>query len=128
MVEVLEVFTTFTKYIQGNSYPTLNSLVLFYIEIKRNLEQLKENNTCEDIAKVIDILLGNLEQRFQFTDASVAAAVLDPATQHFPVITDWLQSKGIYRMFYIRSITKLLLILDYIYSQIYPEKNFFNEL
>lgn len=95
IVDVLEVFTTFTKYIQGNSYPTLNSLVLFYVEIKQSLEQLKEANTCAVIGRVIDILLENLDRRFQLTDASVAAAVLDPSTQHLPIITSWLASKGV---------------------------------
>lgn len=100
IVDVLEVFTTFTKYIQGNSYPTLNSLVLFYVEIKQSLEQLKEANTCDVIGTVIDILLNNLDKRFQLTDASIAAAVLDPSTQHLPEINSWLESKGMFNVFF----------------------------
>lgn len=98
IVDVLEVFTTFTKYIQGNSYPTLNSLVLFYVEIKQSLEQLREANTCDVIGTVIDILLNNLDKRFQLTDASIAAAVLDPSTQHLPVINSWLVSKCMFHV------------------------------
>lgn len=32
-VELLEVFEVFTKFIQGEFYPTLNSIVLFRTEI-----------------------------------------------------------------------------------------------
>lgn len=94
LVEVLEVFNTFTKYIQGNSYPTLNSLLLFYMEIKGNLEQIKRDNMCEVINKVVDILLNNLDHRFQLTDACIAAAILDPSSQHLPILNTWLRDKG----------------------------------
>lgn len=33
LVELLEVFQIFTTYIQGEKYPTLNSVVLFRTEI-----------------------------------------------------------------------------------------------
>ncbi|XP_031639538.1 zinc finger BED domain-containing protein DAYSLEEPER-like [Contarinia nasturtii] len=93
LADVLDVFNTFTKYIQGNSYPTLNSLILFYVEIKQGLEQIQRRNICEIISKVVDILLKNLDHRFELTDLCVAAAVLDPSTQHLPLIDTWLSDK-----------------------------------
>lgn len=33
LVELLEVFEVFTKFVQGEFYPTLNSIVLFRTEI-----------------------------------------------------------------------------------------------
>ncbi|XP_055306784.1 uncharacterized protein LOC129571046 [Sitodiplosis mosellana] len=97
IVEVLEVFNTFTKYVQGNSYPTLNSLILFYVEIKGNLEQIQRENMCEVINKVVNILLKNLDHRFQLTDACIAAAILDPSSQHLPLIQSWLRDKDLSR-------------------------------
>ena len=88
------MFNTFTKYVQGNSYPTLNSLILFYVEIKQNLEHIQRSNVCEVIDKVIDILLQNLDNRFQLTDACIAAAILDPSSQHLPILNVWLRDKG----------------------------------
>lgn len=69
---------------------------MFYVEIKESLKQLKGTNTCEVINEVIEILLQNLDKRFQLTDTRVAAAVLDPATQQLPIITSWLASRGIF--------------------------------
>lgn len=96
IVEVLEVFNTFTKYIQGSIYPTLNSLILFYVEIKQGLEQIQRDTMCEVIGRVVNILLDNLNSRFQLTDACVAAAILDPSSQHLPMINIWLRDKGDY--------------------------------
>lgn len=33
LIELLEVFEVFTKFVQGEFYPTLNSIVLFRTEI-----------------------------------------------------------------------------------------------
>lgn len=96
IVEVLEVFNTFTKYIQGSSYPTLNSLILFYVEIKQGLEQIQRDTICEVIGRVVSILLDNLNIRFQLTDACVAAAISDPSSQHLPMVNDWLRDRGDY--------------------------------
>lgn len=94
IVEMLDVFNTFTKYIQGNSYPTLNSLVLFYVEIKEGLQQMYRDSMCETIKTAVDILLENLDHRFPLKDECIAAAVLDPSTQHLPIINMWLRDKG----------------------------------
>lgn len=74
--------------------PTLNSLVLFYVEIKEGLERILSENVCEITEKVVSILLQNLDNRFQLTDACLAAAILDPTIQHLPFIVTWLQEKG----------------------------------
>lgn len=96
IVEVLDVFNTFTKYIQGNSYPTLNSLILFYVEIKQKLEEIQRDSICEVINRMINILLENLDNRFKLTDVYIAAAILDPSSQHLPIINIWLRDKGNY--------------------------------
>lgn len=91
---MLEVFNTFTKYIQGNSYPTLNSIVLFYCEIKQGLEKIDDDTDCEVIKKAVNILLENLDFRFPLKEECIAAAILDPTTQHLPIINAWLSDKG----------------------------------
>lgn len=75
IVEMLEVFNTFTKYIQANSYPTLNSLVLFYVEIKQGLEKIHRDTMCEVIRKAVEILLANLDNRFPLKDECMTLQV-----------------------------------------------------
>lgn len=42
LVELLDVFNIFTKYIQGNSYPTMNTVLLFYTEIQERLKYMAQ--------------------------------------------------------------------------------------
>lgn len=91
---MLEVFNTFTKYIQANSYPTLNSLILFYVEIQQGLQDIHRDSMCDVIKKAVDILLANLGHRFPLKDECMAAAILDPSSQHLPIINTWLRENG----------------------------------
>lgn len=56
LVQLLDVFNVFTVYVQGNQYPTMNTMVLFYTEIEHRLEQINLFNTNETIEKAVAIL------------------------------------------------------------------------
>lgn len=105
LVELLEVFQTITKFIQGDSYATHNFLPIFYTEAEVALKKLiaRHNADINDNANMsrgstiliaAQILLSNLSNRLEITTESICAAILDPAMQHLPIVDNWLQKNG----------------------------------
>lgn len=94
VVELLEIFNVFTIYIQGNTYPTMNSLLLLYSEIKDRLETISIICSIDVIQKAADILLENFEARFPVTLEIIAASILDPSVQYIKFVNEWLKQKG----------------------------------
>lgn len=100
IVELLDVFNVFTTFIQGNSYPTLNTFVLFYAEIQDHLKKMRD--ICDDgdssadsvIGKAADILLKNLDKRLPLNEECIGAALIDPRMQRLPIIDKWLTEHG----------------------------------
>lgn len=98
LVELLDVFNVFTTFIQANSYPTLNTFLLFHTEISDRLNKMciiydDENDV---IRKSAEILLKNLNVRLPVTEECIGAALIDPRMQHLPIINEWIMTKGIY--------------------------------
>lgn len=117
LVELLKVFHTFTKFIQGNTYPTQNLLPIFYTEVETSLKNIVEHYSNKDdndnyfesfiaddlnpnedpvIVKAAKILLDNIESRLELTSESIVAAIIDPAMQHLPIIDRWLRKNSTY--------------------------------
>lgn len=96
LVDLLDVFNVFSSFIQGNSYPTLNTFVLFYAEISDRLKQIctlydDENDV---IVKAAQILLSNLNKRLPLNEECIGAALIDPRMQRLPIIDIWLMEAG----------------------------------
>lgn len=94
LVELLEVFNVFTKYIQGNSYPTMNTVLLFYTEIEDRLQHIANYHTEEHISNAAKLLLAKLPIRIELVNEFVAASLLDPRLQHLNIIDKWLSENG----------------------------------
>lgn len=94
LVELLEVFNIFTKYIQGQEYATINTLALFRSEITERLEKIKLFSLDNVILKAADILLDGLEKRLPIDNDMIGAALLDPRMHALPIIKQWLNSNG----------------------------------
>lgn len=105
LVELLEVFHTITKFIQGDSYATHNLLPIFYTEAEAALTKIIERNSIDinynaemsgesTIRTAAEILLSNLANRLALTAESICAAIIDPAMQHLPIIDEWLEKNG----------------------------------
>lgn len=94
LVELLEVFNVFTKYIQGQDYPIINTLALFHSEIKDRLEKIKLFSLNDVILKAVDILMNGLEKRLPIDNDMIGAALLDPRMHALPMIKQWLNSSG----------------------------------
>lgn len=102
MVHLLDVFNVFTIYVQGNQYPTINTMALFYTEMVDRLEEIKLFNTNEIIEKAADILLNKLPERIKLENDHIAAAIIDPRIQHLDIVNKWITENGIvYRLFCI---------------------------
>lgn len=95
MIELLDVFNVFTIYVQGDKYPTMNTMVLFYAEIEDRLKKIKLFNTNDVIDNAADILLENLPKRFDLKNDYIAAALIDPRIQHLEIVKRWIGEKGI---------------------------------
>lgn len=117
LIELLKVFHTFTKFIQGNTYPTQNLLPIFYTEVETSLKNIVEQYSNGDvidndigsfiaddilvneepvIVKAAKILLDNIESRLELTAESIVAAIVDPAMQHLQIIDRWLRKNSTY--------------------------------
>lgn len=95
LVELLDVFNVFTTYVQGNQYPTMNTMVLFYTEIEDRLKKIKLFNTNEIIENAANILLNKLPERFELHNDYIAAALIDPRIQHIEIVDRWIRDQGI---------------------------------
>lgn len=94
LVELLEVFNVFTKFMQGQEYATMNTLALFYSEIRDNLNKMKIFSVDHVILKAVDILTEGLEKRLPIDNDMIASALLDPRMHSLPIIKEWLDSTG----------------------------------
>lgn len=105
LVDLLEVFQTITKFIQGDSYATHNLLPVFYTEAEVALKKIIAKHSIDINDNVImsgestiriaaEILLTNLANRLEITAESICAAIVDPAMQHLAIIDEWLQKHG----------------------------------
>lgn len=63
LLELLKVFDVFTKYIQGDKYPTLNVFPVFYAEMENELLQIIDNTTNAIIRKAAEIMYSKLNSR-----------------------------------------------------------------
>lgn len=94
LVELLDVFNIFTKYIQGNSYPTMNTVALFYTEIEDRLSYIAKYSAEKPISTAASLLLNKLPERIELLNEFIAASLLDPRLQHLEIIERWLSEKG----------------------------------
>lgn len=95
--ELLEMFTMFTKIIQGDKYPCLNYHVLLYTTIEDRLMTLMTFNENEVILSAAEVLYNNLVKRIGLFTESMAAAILDPMFQNLPLIDTWIEGHEIYQ-------------------------------
>lgn len=93
LVGVLKPFNDFTKLVQGVDYPTINLIPLLITEIDHQLTQQRMFVEESLIVDAIDLLLVNLKKRIEMNEIVIAAACLDPAVQHLPIVDNWLQKK-----------------------------------
>lgn len=94
LVDLLDVFNIFTNYIQGNTYPTMNTVLLFYTEIEERLTYISNHSLEKPISNGAKLLLRNLPKRIKILNEFVAATLLDPRLQHLDIIADWLAKNG----------------------------------
>lgn len=103
LVEIMEIFEIFNVHIQGQTYPTLNSIVLFRSEIiskyemnmKQNrllpkliiiitpyiysLKRIQERRDVDEwIHKAATLILSRIDIRFPLNEQMIASAILDP--------------------------------------------------
>lgn len=94
LIELLEAFNVFTKFIQGQDYATMNTLALFRTEIVDSLEKIQTFSSDSVILRAAEILMEALEKRFPINNDMIASALLDPRMHSLPMIREWLNSKG----------------------------------
>lgn len=113
LVDLLKVFQTFTKFIQGSQYATQNLLPIFYSEVHSSLKKTIEDfvvftgnsmPVADDdvvasreepvIIRAAKILLNHIDDRLKLSPESIVAAIVDPAMQHLPVIDQWLRKNS----------------------------------
>lgn len=94
LVELLEVFNIFTVFIQGNQYPTMNTMALFCTEIENSLEKINTFNSNETIENTAHILKENLPKRIEVLNEYIAAALIDSRIQHLEIVNRWMSEKG----------------------------------
>lgn len=94
LVELLDVFNVFTKFIQGNSYATMNTVALFYTEIEDRLTFLAKFSEQRPIAKAAQVLIEKLPDRIELINEFIAASLLDPRLQHLEIVEKWLSKNG----------------------------------
>lgn len=63
LMELLEVFSVFTRYVQGDKYPTVNILPIFYSEIESRLNTIILMTPNQTIQRAAEILLAKLEKK-----------------------------------------------------------------
>lgn len=97
MVELLEVFNVFTKFIQGQDYATMNTLALFHTEICDSLEKIKIFSTDSVILRAVEILTDGLKKRLPIDNDMIGSALLDPRMHALPIIKEWLNSSGVFQ-------------------------------
>lgn len=93
LVDALKPFNDFTKLIQGVDYPTINLIPLLITEIDHQLTQQRMFSEEQLVVDAIDILLVNLKKRIEMNEIVIAAACLDPAVQHLPILDEWLKNR-----------------------------------
>lgn len=96
VIELLDIFNVFTTFIQANSYPTMNSFVLFYAEIRDRLDKAIANNHDDVIIRAANVLKANLDKRLPLTCEFIGAALIDPRMQRLPIIQEWLNTNGMF--------------------------------
>lgn len=95
IASVLKPFSEFTIIVQGVEYPTINLIPLLYTHIEDQLENIRLFTSETLVHEAIDILMRNMPNRIVLTEEAIAAACVDPAIQHLPIIERWLNEKGI---------------------------------
>lgn len=121
LVELLDVFNIFSTFMQGNTYPTLNTFVLFYAEIEDRLRKMCTFYTDEDeiIATATQILSENLDERLPLNEECIAAAIIDPRMQRLPMINEWVMIQGMASFRSFRLCIFLLVPMYIFYSFMY---------
>lgn len=89
LIELLEVFNIFTTYIQGNKYPTINTFVLFYIEIDDRLKKIIQYDDDEVITKAAQILLDSMDKRLPLTEEFIGGALATVTNHRKLVDKEW---------------------------------------
>lgn len=117
LVDLLDVFNIFTKYIQGNSYPTMNTVLLFYTEIEDRLKYIAKHSLEESISNAAELLLlKKLPNRIEIVNEFVAASLLDPRLQHLDIIEKWLTKNGNIFCSYLSIVSSLFYFISFHYS------------
>lgn len=58
----------------------------------------------DEIKKSVEILLENIEKRFEITEIMICAAILDPSIQHLATIDEWIATENTTRLQVLRNI------------------------
>lgn len=98
LVELLEVFNVFTKFIQGQDYATMNTLALFHTEICDSLEKIKVFSMDSVILRAADLLMDGVKKRLPINNDMIGSALLDPRMHALPIIKEWLNSSGMFHI------------------------------
>lgn len=94
LIQLLEVFSVFTKFIQGQDYATMNTLALFHAEIVDSLKKVQLFSTDSIILKAVDILMDALNKRIPVNNDMIGSALLDSRMHSLPMIREWLNRNG----------------------------------
>lgn len=66
-----------------------------------------------EMKKSVEILLENIEKRFEITEIMICAAILDPSIQHLAAIDDWLATENTTKLQVLKNIiTELEIDID----------------
>lgn len=94
LIELLETFNVFTKFIQGQNYATMNTLALFRAEIVDSLKKVQTFSLDSVILRAAEILMEAVDKRFPINNDMIASALLDPRMHSLPMIREWLNCKS----------------------------------
>lgn len=94
LIELLEIFNVFTKFMQGQNYATMNTLALFRTEIYESLNKVKVFSVDSVILRAADILMEAVDKRLPIDNDMIGSALLDPRMHSLPIIKEWLNSSG----------------------------------
>lgn len=92
LIEILEVFNVFTKFMQGQDYATINMLAIFRTEIDDKLKNVKIFSVDALILRAVDILMAGLEKRFPINNDMIGSALIDPRMHSLPIVIEWLKN------------------------------------
>lgn len=107
-IGILEVFGQFTTFIQAEKYPTINCILLWYVEIETQLREISDASISV-IYECANLLLKELPNRVKIDDTIVASAMIDPWSQHLTnKITEYLDKISMSKADFLKMMCRKL--------------------